>query len=220
MRRSGRASDSASALPSLRPPAPAAGSPGPDGHPGSPTHICGRGQTGARGIVVALRADQLTHVGLRQRPHDLQSRTHGQRQQAFSHILTSWAISAIATLTCSGIAGAKRPRADSGYSSSRRSRCCRSSWRNARHLPHDRPRAGEPPPQLLGQPGQFPNLGRFLNRTGRTPARRAAQPTRGRAGRCGVHLDGGGFGHGAILHIQVGTAQKRPEQRPAPPAMT
>jgi len=36
-----------------------------------------------------------------------------------------------------------RPRADSGYSSSRRSPCCRSSWRNARHLPDGRSRAGD-----------------------------------------------------------------------------
>src|ERR1700682_6405566 len=36
-----------------------------------------------------------------------------------------------------------RPRTELGYSSSWWSPCCRSSWRNARHLPHGRSRAGD-----------------------------------------------------------------------------
>src|SRR5665648_83610 len=36
-----------------------------------------------------------------------------------------------------------RDRTESGYSSSWWSPCCRSSWRNARHLPHGRSRAGD-----------------------------------------------------------------------------
>src|SRR5258708_15139087 len=36
-----------------------------------------------------------------------------------------------------------RRRTKFGYSSSWWSPCCRSSWRNARHLPHGRSRAGD-----------------------------------------------------------------------------
>src|SRR5271156_4938089 len=36
-----------------------------------------------------------------------------------------------------------RRRTESGYSASWWSPCCRSSWRNARHLPHGRSRAGD-----------------------------------------------------------------------------
>ena len=53
------------------------------------------------------------------------------------------AISAIATLTCSGNATSSLHGLDSGYSSSRRSPCCWCVLADARHLPHGRSQAGD-----------------------------------------------------------------------------
>ena len=110
--------------PARRRPAPAVGSPAPGARPGSPTALTAVPHRGPRPVVFALRARPTRS----RRPPSARPSPAGPHSTARASrpSCTFSAISVIATLTRSGTA-VVQPRAGFGYSSSRRSPCCRSS---------------------------------------------------------------------------------------------